>query len=106
MPQTRHTCCHSLLSLISREQNGVCPQSLSLYKLSLLFRYINKSPLLAVEVDGTAFHATGSVQTSRDEKKNRIFEKCGIQLLRLRTDGSGEKERIEQGLRASISIGQ
>jgi len=69
----------------------------------LLFRRMDKSPLLAVEVDGTAFHRVGSVQTARDEKKNRIFEKCGIPLLRLRTDGSGEKERIERGLRSTVS---
>lgn len=72
----------------------------------LLFRRMDKSPLLAVEVDGAAFHAAGSIQAGRDEKKNRIFEQCGIPLLRLRTDGSGEKERIEQGLRATISISQ
>ena len=72
----------------------------------LLFRRMDKSPLLAVEVDGVAFHAAGSTQADRDEKKNRIFELCGIPLLRLRTDESGEKERIEQGLRAMISIGQ
>ena len=69
----------------------------------LLFRRVDKSPLLAVEVDGAAFHAAGSVQAGRDEKKNRIFEQCGIPLLRLRTDGSGEKERMEQGLRATIA---
>lgn len=69
----------------------------------LLFRRMDKSPLLAVEVDGTAFHNAGSVQASRDEKKNRIFDLCGIPLLRLRTDGSGEKERLERELRATIS---
>ena len=67
----------------------------------LLFRRMDKSPLLAIEVDGVAFHAVGSVQASRDEKKNRIFERCGIPLLRLRTDGSGEEERMEQALRVS-----
>lgn len=72
----------------------------------LLFRRMDKSPLLAVEVDGVAFHAAGSTQAGRDEKKNRIFELCGIPLLRLRTDESGEKERLERGLRATISIGQ
>ncbi len=69
----------------------------------LLFRRMDKSPLLAVEVDGTAFHNAGSVQASKDEKKNRIFDLCGIPLLRLRTDGSGEKERLERELRATIS---
>ena len=69
----------------------------------LLFRWMDKSPLLAVEVDGATFHAAGSVQANRDEKKNRIFEQCGIPLLRLRTDGSGEEERIEQTLRSAVS---
>ena len=72
----------------------------------LLFSRMDKSPLLAVEVDGVAFHAAGSTQEGSDEKKNRIFELCGIPLLRLRTDGSREKERLERGLRATISIGQ
>ena len=48
----------------------------------LLFRRVDKSPLLAVEVDGTAFHTVGSVQAQRDAKKNQIFERCGIPLLR------------------------
>lgn len=69
----------------------------------LLFRRMDKSPLLAIEVDGVAFHAAGSLQASRDEKKNRIFERCRMPLLRLRTDGSGEKERIEQALLAAVS---
>ena len=69
----------------------------------LLFRRMDKSPLLAVEVDGTSFHAAGSLQASRDEKKNRIFKLCGIPLLRLRTDGSGEKKRMEQALQAAVS---
>lgn len=65
----------------------------------LFFRRMDKSPFLAIEVDGTAFHVSGSVQATRDEKKDRIMGKCGIPLLRLRTDGSGEKIRIEQALR-------
>lgn len=69
----------------------------------LLFRRMDKSPLLAIEVDGAAFHSEGSIQAGRDEKKNRIFERCGIPLLRLRTDGSGEKEGMEQALLAAVS---
>ena len=68
----------------------------------LLFRRIDKSPLLAIEVDGTTYHSLDSVQAERDQKKNRIFEKCGISLLRLRTDGSGEKEKIERWLRQMV----
>ena len=71
----------------------------------LLFRRMDKSPLLAIEVDGVAFHAEGTIQASRDKKKDSIFERCGIPLLRLRTDGSGEKERIEQALTAAITKG-
>lgn len=69
----------------------------------LLFRRMDKSPLLAVEVDGAAFHAAGSVQEGRDEKKNRIFEQISIPLLRLRTDGSGEQDRVEQALLEVVS---
>ena len=72
----------------------------------LLFRRMDKSPLLAIEVDGATFHAAGSVQAGRDEKKDRIFEQCHIPLLRLRTDGSGEAEHIEQALRAAVSNGE
>ena len=61
----------------------------------LLFHKIGKLPLMAIEVDGTSTHAPGSVQQRRDQMKNRIFEKYHIPLLRLRTDESGEKERIE-----------
>lgn len=69
----------------------------------LLFRRMDKSPLLAVEIDGTAFHAAGSIQAGRDKKKKRIFEQCGIPLLRIRTDESREKERIEQALLSAVS---
>lgn len=68
----------------------------------LLFRRVDKSPVLAVEVDGTAFHAAGSLQARRDEKKNRIFERCGIPLLRLRTDESAEALRLEQALEQAL----
>lgn len=69
----------------------------------LLFRRMDKSPLMAIEVDGAAFHAAGSVQAGRDEKKNRILEQCGIPLLRLRTDESGEEGRVERALRSAVS---
>lgn len=64
----------------------------------LLFRKMNKQPLLAIEVDGTGFHKAGSIQSARDKKKNRIMEKIGVPLLRLRTDESGEKEKIRNAL--------
>nr|WP_302305411.1 AAA domain-containing protein [Ruthenibacterium lactatiformans] len=65
----------------------------------LLFNRMDKQPVLVIEVDGTGFHGVGSKQAERDKKKNSILEKCGLPLLRLRTDGSGEKEKIETALK-------
>lgn len=65
----------------------------------LLFHQMDKRPLLAIEVDGTAFHNAGSKQAARDERKNQILKKCNLPLLRLRTDGSGEREKIEDALK-------
>lgn len=64
----------------------------------LLFNQMDKQPVLAIEVDGTGFHEAGSKQAGRDIKKNSILEKCAVPLLRLRTDGSGEKEKIRNAL--------
>ena len=65
----------------------------------LLFNQMDKRPVLAIEVDGTAFHKAESKQAERDMKKNSILEKCAVPLLRLRTDGSGEKEKIRNALK-------
>lgn len=65
----------------------------------LLFNQMDKQPVLAIEVDGTGFHEVGSKQAERDIKKNSILEKCAVPLLRLRTDGSGEKEKIKDMLK-------
>lgn len=64
----------------------------------LLFNQMDKQPVLAIEVDETGFHEAGSKQAERDIKKNSILEKCAVPLLRLRTDGSGEKEKIRNAL--------
>ena len=60
---------------------------------------VYKRQVLAIEVDGTAFHKAESKQAERDMKKNSILEKCAVPLLRLRTDGSGEKEKIRNALK-------
>ena len=43
---------------------------------------------------GSGFHEAGSKQAERDMKKNSVLEKCAVPFLRLRTDGSEEKEKI------------
>lgn len=68
----------------------------------LLFNQMDKAPIMAIEVDGTSFHRAGSKQAKRDARKDSIFQKCGIPLLRIRTDESGEERRIESALKASI----
>lgn len=35
----------------------------------LLFRKMDRSPVMAIEVDGTSFHTAGSKQAERDAKK-------------------------------------
>lgn len=99
---------HVPLSMIIKDRSNLpdeerefveCPLSHTDF---LLFYKIDKSPLLAIEVDGTAFHAPGSVQSIRDEKKNNVFALCGLGLLRLRTDSSGEKDKITEALEAAL----
>lgn len=68
----------------------------------LLFNKMDKAPIAAIEVDGTSFHATGSKQAERDERKNGIFQKCGMPLLRIRTNESGEERRIIDFLKGNI----
>lgn len=60
----------------------------------LIFDKLGKIPLLAIEVDGMAFHKAGSRQAGRDKLKNGIFEKYGLPLMRFKTDGSGERELL------------
>ena len=69
----------------------------------LLFNRMDKAPMLAIEIDGTSFHAEGSRQAERDAMKNSVFTKCGIPYLRIRTDESGEKERIRLALEYALA---
>ena len=69
----------------------------------LLFRKMDKSPVMAIEVDGTGYHAAGSRQEARDRIKDDVLEKCGIALLRLRTNESGEEARIASCLHWALS---
>lgn len=64
----------------------------------LIYNRISKKPVLAIEVDGYEYHKKDTVQASRDLLKNHIMELYGILLLRFRTNGSGERERIVEVL--------
>lgn len=64
----------------------------------LLYNRIGKTPVLAIEVDGYEYHKEDTVQASRDLLKNHIMELYEIPLLRFKTNGSGEKEKIVEML--------
>ena len=65
----------------------------------LIFSKLDYQPVLAVEVDGYAFHAANERPLERDAKKNEILKKYNIPLERFATTGSSEKERLEAALR-------
>ncbi|SDJ21686.1 Protein of unknown function [Natribacillus halophilus] len=64
----------------------------------LIFYKVGKDPVAAIEVDGSHHDYDGETK-KRDRLKERILDKANIPLLRLRTDGSGEEERVKTMLR-------
>ena len=60
----------------------------------LIYNRISKKAVLAIEVDGYEFHKKDTVQASRDLLKDHIMGLYEISLLRFKTNGSGERERI------------
>lgn len=64
----------------------------------LIYNRIGKKPVLAIEVDGYENHKKGTAQASRDLLKDHILELYQIPLLRFKTNGSGEKEKIVEML--------
>lgn len=60
----------------------------------LIYNRIGKKPVLAIEVDRYEYHKENTVQASRDFLKNHIMELYEIPLLRFKTNGSGEREKI------------
>lgn len=64
----------------------------------LILNRISKKPVLAIEVDGWDNHKEGTVQAGRDVLKDHILELYEIPLVRFKTNGSGEKEKIIERL--------
>ncbi|ANV97947.1 hypothetical protein BBW65_03650 [Helicobacter enhydrae] len=63
----------------------------------VIYHIMDKSLVLAIEVDGYAFH-TQEKQKRRDGLKNKICQQYHIPLLRLNTTESQEEERIKKAL--------
>jgi len=68
----------------------------------LIYRKVDKMPVLAIEIDGYAFHREGTRQSRRDILKDSILRKCGLATLRLSTIGSNERSRIREAMAAVI----
>lgn len=63
-----------------------------------IFKKIGDKPVLAIEVDGYKNHKEGTKQYERDKLKNSILEKYSIPIIRLKTNGSEEEQRIREML--------
>ena len=88
-------------SLLTEEENRYASNPLTHIDF-LLFNKMDKSPVIVIEVDGTKYHAEGSRQAERDAMKNSVLQKCGIPILRIRTNESGESSRIIALLKDSL----
>ncbi|MEG3080506.1 AAA domain-containing protein [Halomonas sp. 5021] len=69
----------------------------------VLYFKVGKRPFGVIEVDGGSHDKPD--QAARDALKNSILEKCGIEILRLRTIESGIKDKITNFLEASSNRG-
>lgn len=67
----------------------------------LLYSKIDKSPVLAIEVDGVTFHEN-ELQQNRDNKKDNILATLGLPLLRLSTNSYNEREKIINSLTTAM----
>jgi very-short-patch-repair endonuclease len=68
----------------------------------LIHNRISKQPILAIEVDGFAFHANNPEQLQRDALKDRILDKYSIPIIRFATDGSEEEKKLHTKLNEII----
>jgi len=64
----------------------------------LIYNKLGKVPILGIEVDGFEFHKQGTHQAERDKMKDEILGKYNFPLLRFKTNGSNEKEKLTNKL--------
>ncbi len=60
----------------------------------LIYNSLGKIPILAIEVDGFKYHKDGTKQAERDKLKDKILAKYNLPILRFKTNGSNEKEKL------------
>jgi very-short-patch-repair endonuclease/RecA/RadA recombinase len=68
----------------------------------VVFNRMDKSAVLAVEVDGHAFHAGNEKQKQRDKLKDSILQRYKFPLIRFATTGSQEEKRLIGKLEAVL----
>ena len=101
--------CHTPLRNVIRDWSLLNEQErnyISHYSTHLDFLIINhvtKKPVLAIETDGYTYHNDETEQHQRDLLKNHILEVYRLPLIRLRTNESGEKEKILSALESIIN---
>ena len=64
----------------------------------VIFDKITHKPALCIEVDGTKYHDYAKVQIEHDYIKTRVLQKNNINILRLKTNQSGEMSKISKYL--------
>jgi superfamily I DNA and/or RNA helicase len=60
----------------------------------LIFNKLDKEAVLAVEVDGYAYHQNDQKQRERDALKDKILQQIDLPVLRVATNESGEREKL------------
>ena len=102
---TLELACHVSLQMLIRNSDLLTEEEWTFKNRSgshidfLLYNKISKKPILAIEVDGFAYHHNGGEQQQRrDRLKDSILRKYNIPLLRLATNESQERLRIERAL--------
>lgn len=69
----------------------------------VVFNRFDKIPILAIEVDGIAYHEQNKKQLNHDSIKNKCLMDCKLPLLRVKTNESGIEEKIIQALNSSLA---
>jgi len=71
----------------------------------VVYHAVTCRALLAIEVDGTAFHEDKPLQLRRDGLKQSILSLYGVKVLSFRTNGSDEEGRMRQELDRVLAEG-
>lgn len=68
----------------------------------VIYKTIDNSPFLAIEVDGYKYHEEGTLQAKRDKLKNAILKKYNLPLIRFKTNECKEEERLIEAIKKII----